>query len=205
MAAVLKIKPRKSQAFSLVELLAVILLVSVLMTLMVPAINALLGISGPRGGVNALAAAIDNAKLAAMENGVTVYLGFPTTSENTENAFSHMIVFREAKPGESRPFTALSRWMPFPRGVFFESEDLEPVDAGTDNLPPLQGEPIQNFEALAFDRFGRLANATDPATIRIGEKAEPEGDFLGDGQAHFRVTVQPLTGRATVDQVLINE
>ena len=204
MSLPLHTKSHPRRAFSLVEMLVVILLVSVLMTLMVPAVNALLGISGPRGGVNSLASAIDNAKLAAMENGVTVYLAFPTSSTNSENAYSHMIIFREQKPGDTRPFTALSRWMPFPRGVFFDSSDLLEVDAGTGNLPPLQGESMDSYRALAFDCFGRLVGRTQPATIRIGEKAEPTGDFIGDGQAHFRVTVQPLTGRSSVDQVINN-
>lgn len=197
-------KSHHCRAFSLVEMLVVILLVSILMTLMVPAVNALLGISGPRGGVNSLASAIDNAKLAAMENGATVYLAFPTSSTNSENAYSHMIIFREQKPGDTRPFTALSRWMPFPRGVFFDSTDLLEVDAGTGNIPPLQGESMDSYRALAFDCFGRLVGRTQPATIRIGEKAEPTGDFIGDGQAHFRVTVQPLTGRSSVEQVINN-
>jgi prepilin-type N-terminal cleavage/methylation domain-containing protein len=200
----IKNKATKSKAFTLVEMLIVLLLISILMTLMVPAVNALLGISGPRGGVNSLAAAIDNAKLAAMENGVVVYLAFPTSSSKLDNAYSHMIIFREAKPGDTRPFTALSRWMPFPRGVFFESDDLVPINTGAGNLPPLQEEQIQNYNALAFDCFGRLVGRTQPATIRIGEKAEPTGDFIGDGQAHFRVTVQPLTGRSSVDQVINN-
>jgi prepilin-type N-terminal cleavage/methylation domain-containing protein len=197
-------KSSKANAFSLVEMLVVILLISILMTLMVPAVNALLGISGPRGGVNSLAAAIDNAKLAAMENGVTVYLAFPTSSTNTENAYSHMIVFREAKPGDSRPFTPLTRWMAFPRGVFFDSTDLVDIDAGSENLPPLQGEELQNFQAMAFDCFGRLVGRTQPATIRIGEKADPTGDFIGEGEPHFRVTVQPLTGRSSVEQIVNN-
>jgi prepilin-type N-terminal cleavage/methylation domain-containing protein len=204
MSLPLHTKSHPRRAFSLVEMLVVILLVSVLMTLMVPAVNALLGISGPRGGVNSLAAAIDNAKLAAMENGVTVYLAFPTSSTNTENAYSHMVVFREAKPNDSRPFTPLTRWMAFPRGVFFESDHLVNVDTGPEMLPPLQGEDLQNFRAIAFDCFGRLVGRTQPATIRIGEKADPTGDFIGEGEPHFRVTVQPLTGRSSVEQIVNN-
>ena len=185
-------------------MLVVILLISILMTLMVPAVNALLGISGPRGGVNSLAAAIDNAKLAAMENGVTVYLAFPTSSTNTETAYSHMIVFREAKPGDQRPFTPLTRWMPFPRGVFFDSTDLLDINIESGNLPPLLGEDLENFQTIGFDCFGRLVGRTRPATIRIGEKADPTGDFTGEGQPHFRVTVQPLTGRSSVEQRIDN-
>jgi prepilin-type N-terminal cleavage/methylation domain-containing protein len=187
-------------AFSLLEMLVVIALAGIIMALMVPAVNSLIGITGPRGGVNSLAAAIDNAKLAAMENGVTVFLAFPTSSTNSENAYSHMIVFREQKPGDEKPYTPLSRWTAFPRGIFFESDDLVPLDAGTNSLPPLMGETIKDYEVLAFDRFGRLANATEPASIRIGEKAEPAGNFLGEQSSHYEITIQPLTGRSSVKQ-----
>jgi prepilin-type N-terminal cleavage/methylation domain-containing protein len=211
-------KRGRPPGFSLVEMLVVIALLAILMGLMVPAINGLIGISGPRGGVNAVAAAIDNAKLAAMESGVNTYLAFPTSSANTENAFSHMIIFRQqtaeeqglnpdADPdqqGGQLSVVPLSRWIALPEGVFFESDQLSEVETESASLPPLEGEEIQNLETISFDRYGRLADRITPATIRIGEKAEPTGEFTGEGQPHFNITVQPLTGRASVRQIIGN-
>jgi len=34
--------------------------------------------------------------------------------------------------------------------------------------------------------------------IRVGEKTSPDGDFLKSDNNHFLLTVQPLTGRVTI-------
>jgi len=192
---------KRASAFTLVEILVVILLMSILMALMVPAVNGLIGISGPRGGVNTLSAAIDNAKLAAMEHGTFAYLAFPTSSTNAENALSQMILFRSQKPGEEAPFVPLSRWIALPDGVYVESDDLSTFTVEEGNLPPLEGENITSLRGIGFDCLGRLAGTSSQARIRIGGKETPDGNFSGKSESHFVLAVEPLTGRASVSSV----
>jgi hypothetical protein len=180
-------------------MIVVICLIAILTGLMVPAVNGLIGISGPRGGLNALSSAVEQAKVAAMENNTSVYLGFPAGSTNAERAFSHMILFRSAKPGESQPYTTLSRWISLPRGVFIESDDLLALnDVPNNTIPPLEGEQISAFQTVGFDCFGRLLGTTTPSTIRIGEKADPAGDFIGPPASIYELVIEPLTGRSRV-------
>jgi hypothetical protein len=59
---------------------------------------------------------------------------------------------------------------------------------------------VTDLEIISFDRFGKLlsASATAPS-IRVGEKAQPEGAWIPDGSSNFfELNIQPLTGRAVV-------
>lgn len=193
--------PAHPRAFTLIEMLAVILLILILMALMIPAVNGLLGISGPRGGLNSLTAAIDQARLSAMENDTPVYLAFPTGSTNPENTLSYMIICRSRKPNEKNLFTPITRWIPLPRGVFVESDDLVDLKVEEQNLPPLDGETITDLKAIAFDCLGKLLGTSQQSRVKIGEKETPDGEFIGKAQSHYELVLEPLTGRASVSSV----
>jgi len=190
---------RARRAFTLVEVLVTVALIAVMATLLTPAVRGLMGVAGPRGGVNVLSSAIEQARLSAMESGQTTYVGFPFSAGNLDEdvRYSSAIVFRDARDDEDGDYVPISRWQRFPQGVFIESDDLVDTENPGGALPKLNGQQTGSLSVLKFDRFGKLFEE-QPVVIRVGQKAKPTGGFMGGANQHFEVTVQPLTGRAMV-------
>ncbi len=120
-----------------------------------------------------------------------------------------MIVYRDKKDGETNASSVvpLSRWVRMPAGVFIESDDLETksVDGALPKLASANGFiDVTQLAVLTFDRFGKLKPDDRKIEIRVGEKSAPDGGFLKSEGNHFLLTVQPLTGRVTVEDLSIN-
>ena len=190
----------KSGAFTLVELLIVVLIMAVMTGLMVPAVRGLVGVTGKRGGMNSLSAVIEQARLTAMQNGVAAYVGFPFGASDPELGYGSVIVLREAREDEPTGLKAVTRWTKMPRGVYIESDDLSRSLPGGATIPLLGGQSAGSLTALEFDRFGKLRPGDRPVVIRVGEKSGPTpGDpFIGYAENHYELAVQPLTGRTII-------
>ncbi len=194
-------------AFTLVEMLVVIALIAILTSLIAPAVQGIMGTSGRRGGLNTVTAVLDQARLAAIENGTTAYVGFPTNATNTTNGFSHLIVFRDARPDDANQNpVAVTRWQRLPSGVFFQAGSGLNAAVTTRTLPtrtlPLLGgsEDMTRIPALAFNRFGQLQGVTTNVSVLLGEKIEPTGTtWRGSTSNYYELRIQPLTGRVIVD------
>jgi prepilin-type N-terminal cleavage/methylation domain-containing protein len=188
-----------STGFTLMEVMITVALIAVMSTLLMPALRGLMGVAGPRGGVNVLSTAVEQARLSAMESGQDTYVGFPFQAGNLDEEvrYSSIIVFRDTREDEEGDFVPVSRWQRLPQGVFIESDDLGDTANPGDAVPKLNGQAIGSLTVLKFDRFGKLF-ADQPVVIRVGQKAKPTEGFLGGAEKHFEVTVQPLTGRAIV-------
>lgn len=198
--------------FTLVEMLVVITIVAILSALVTPALQGLMGTSGRRGGLNTLTAVIEQARLAAIENGTTVHIGFPTNSTNATNRFSQMIIFRDARPNETNtnPVT-LTRWQRLPNGVFFAAGNefattLTNRDRLRGHLPKLGGvEDLTRVPVLTFNRFGQLRGAANEVSLLLGEKVNPtDTAWRGGTNSYYEVRIQPLTGRAIVRDMSTN-
>ncbi len=201
---------RRGRGFTLVEVLVVVAIIAVLSSLMVPAIRGLVGVGGRRGGMNTLSSTIEQARLAAIENGTTVYVGFPFGAADAESAFSSVIVYRDKRDDETSASAVvpLSRWVRMPGGIFIESDSLETVPVEGAALPKLVSSngvsAVTELAVVTFDRFGKLKPDSQAVEIRVGEKTEPAGSFLINDENHFLLRVRPLTGRVTVEDRATN-
>jgi hypothetical protein len=144
--------------------------------------------------------------LSAVENGTTAYVGFPHNAANKTNGFSHLIVFRDARPGDTNTnAVAVTRWQRLPNGVFIQggtglSGAVTTRTLASRTLPRLGGsEDLTQIPALAFNRFGQLQGASTAVSVLLGEKIEPTGDWRGSASNYYELRIQPLTGRVIVD------
>lgn len=185
--------------FTLLEVLVTVALIAVLSTLLVPSMRGLMGVAGPRGGVNLVASAVEQARLSALESGVSSYLGFPQDLPGGEEPFSAVIVFRDAREDEEGDYIAVSRWMRLPRGILVDTSGLTGSVSSPDALPKLGTSTVGDLKVLRFDRFGKLYESENEQVVKVGEKIKPEGEFTKGN--YFEITVQPLTGRAVVTEV----
>ena len=185
----------QTAAFTLIEVLVAVAIIAIMSSLLTPAVRGLLGVSGPRGGMNTLSAALEQARLAAMQNGVPAYAGLAV---DTNAGHSAVIIFRDPRDDEGNSLIPVTRWSKMPQGVYHKSEDLEsyPVPSGT--LPKLGSASPTSVDVVRFDRFGRLSQASEPKIIELGAMTEEGGQYLGATNNYFEVTIHPLTGRASV-------
>jgi prepilin-type N-terminal cleavage/methylation domain-containing protein len=199
---------RRPTAFTLVEMLIVIALVAILTTLLAPSLQGLFGVAGRRGGVNALSAALEQARLSAVENGTSAYVGFATASTNQDAKYNAVIVFRARRDDESgAAFVPLSRWLRLPTGVHLQPASISSaattsVSSLTGVLPRLGSEQLASVPVIEFDRFGRLKNqgSTNSRVLVVGEGVVVDASTVQfrSGTNAYALTVLPLTGRVQI-------
>lgn len=205
---VTRYRRREPAAFTLLELLVTVALIGILSALMAPAVQGLLGVTGPRGGMNTVSAAIEQARLSAMESGRPAYVAFPLDEKDEEVAYSSLLVFRRGSEEDGdTPLVPITRWLRLPKGVYLETDKEKlldyPEDAGDPDpanlLPKLANSEINQFKVIKFDRFGKLFGGEDePIQLRLGAKMSPEGEFKGGENNAFLLAIEPLTGRTSV-------
>jgi len=204
-------------AFTLVELLVVITLIAMLSLLIAPSLQGLLGVAGRRGGANALAGVLEQARLSAIESGASAFVGFPPSSAvSSEAAVSSVIVYRATTAAEQatnggKAFAPVTRWQRLPKGVYLDPASIAKAADRSHSvsglLPVLDGNALTSISSLEFDRFGKVpGNPNAIRTLKVGEGIFDGGQvtFKRSANDYYKLEVYPMTGRVRITDGLTN-
>ena len=162
-------RPDSASAFTLLELLVVIGIISILLVAIIPAVNSLSKSSGRKAAVSNLLGAIEQARAQAIKDGQATYVVFPDVLPGSPDvatiqryAYHSYAIFEDdtATPGAVKQLTP---WRSLPTGVSVRSGSLNYL-ANTISFPftPLGAAVTGTFPFLKFNSNGEV----DPATTR---------------------------------------
>lgn len=209
---------RKRAGFSLLEMLVVVAVIAIMMALMLPAIAGFSSTAGRRGAVNILMNTFEQARVAAIESGQTVYVGFADADFPVEDMrYAAFVVFREATDEEKtsgKSYVVLKKWTRLPKSIAFKNtskslvgaDELKKSFAG---LASLMGsaQSDERFPCVAFNSSGAVEEPANNLRVFLYE-----GYFAG-GQDNFtrnkniqeaaglfeQISLSRYTGRAQLD------
>jgi prepilin-type N-terminal cleavage/methylation domain-containing protein len=177
-------RPSSKDAFTLLELLVVIGIISVLLVAIVPAVNSLSKSSGRKAAVSNLLNALEKARSQAIKDGRSTYVAFAaqptdgstgiTDKPTLDRYFYHSYAIFEDDPTDStKPKVQVTPWRFFPTGISLRTEISFSKGGSTTNaswtsadfaFTPV-GTATQKFPYMQFDSTGALSA---PATLAIG-------------------------------------
>jgi prepilin-type N-terminal cleavage/methylation domain-containing protein len=160
--------------FSLIELLTVVAIIAIMMSLLAPAISGFSSTAGRRGAVNSLMNTFEQARVAALESGRTVYVLFARPDFPEQDA---VMVVRETDTGTG-DYEVLSRWRKLPKGVLLHDPSVVDSllkknisDSGFDttrlNVPKLGNLNPTDLKVLAFNDQGAITFPVGKAFRKI--------------------------------------
>ncbi len=185
------------RAFSLVEMMAVIAIMTIVMSLTMPALQSTVKSTGRKGAVSLLLGAFDQARSIALSNGRPVYMVFagesaPEAYRNRAFAFyleseSSVIsadndstesddnpdIAEESRTSELNDFVPASRWELLPEGISLKSEAFSLLQSGKS---PVREFPVPEYLSparamalhyLKFDEAGMVEYPADSSLLRL--------------------------------------
>jgi len=165
----MKAKPPK--AFSLIELLVVIAVIAIMVAMMLPAISGFSGSAGRRGAVNTVMNTFEQARVAALESGRTVYVVFWRRVFPEADA---LMVLRETEDTSSPDWTyeQMSKWIKLPNKILLHQPAAGPSLLSVDISASLFEQPhMINPPALVPGEFLNVLafNETGGVEFPIGK------------------------------------
>ena len=139
---------RPAKAFSLIELLVVMAVISLMVALMLPAISGFSGSAGRRGAVNTVMNTFEQARVAALESGRTVYVVFWRRVFPEADA---LMVLRETEDGTGT-YEQMSKWIKLPKNILLHQ--------------PAAGQSMLSIDPASVLTTGRMPR---PVTLTAGE------------------------------------
>lgn len=195
---------------------------AVMLSLMLPAISGFSSTAGRRGAVNILMNTFEQARVAALESGQTVYVGFADADFPVEDMrYAAFLVFRDATdeekndPVSPRNYVVLKKWTRLPKTIAFKNtakslvgnDELKKQFTGlASQLGSTQAD--ENFPCVAFNSSGAVDEPSSNLRVFLYE-----GYFAG-GQDNFtrnknvqssaaglfeQISLSRYTGRAQLD------
>lgn len=206
-----KLNPRRDPAFTLIEMLVVIGIISILLVAVIPAVNSLSKANGGKSAVSNFMNTVEQARALAINSGSATYVVFADeTLTSTESATPDRyrakayIIFKEDKNFVP---VAVSKWYFMPTGISF----LAGADPATNGLmtakdsavkftcPGTVGTAALSLPFIKFDSSGTVSLPTDPNIMFIKFFA---GSVSPSGVATYTDSQQKSSGK--LDQVSIS-
>ena len=182
---------------SLLELLSVSALIVLMAGLLYSSIGSFSSSAGRRGAVNMLMNAFEHARIAALESGQTVHVGFADKDFPIEEMrYKAFLVFRETSDEEraagaqglsgSQEMDETARQCRSKEGrptVWFQNPAAERFLGLNEVLPNSQSD--ETFPCLSFNSSGAVSGASNPIELFLYE-----GYFSGDQDIQTRRSEQ---------------
>ena len=156
-----------SEAFSLVELMAVVGVMALLAVVGVPALKGLTGSGGRKQAMAQLLGAIEVARNTALNTGTNAAVIFPDSSFSKGEAYKYrsMAVVAWNATNTTQPAKMVGPWIVFPQGISFFPKSLDKTNlplATNVSLRILTTTVQGSFPAIIFQPDGALAEDATP-------------------------------------------
>jgi len=161
------VHPRPNRGFTLIELIAVMAIITIMLALLAPAVGNFQSTAGRNGAVNILMNTMEQARVAALESGRSVYVVFHRRIFPEQD---EIMVLRDVDPTTGKTgYEQLTKWIKLPKGVLLHNIEGKSVDILSANLPdtavfdpakmPQQPklESGENLNILAFNGYGAVS------------------------------------------------
>jgi hypothetical protein len=203
---------------SLIELLFVAAVMMLMGGLLYSALSSFSSSAGRRGAVDVLLNTLEHARIAALESGQTVYVGFADSDfPIPEMRYASFLVFRETSDEERRGgagnYTVLTKWTKLPKNVAFKrvAGSLIP-NSGGQIFPGLEAllpatQRDETFPAVAFNSSGAVVGGSNPLQLFLyqGYYADQQDiRTVKGGDLFDKISLSRYTGRAQADLTTTN-
>jgi hypothetical protein len=207
-------RTRRLQAgVSLVELLSVAAVMTLMAALLYGALSVFSSSASRRGAVNVLLNALEHARIAALESGQTVHVGFADGDfPIADMRYASFLVFRETSDDErasgSGNYIVLKKWTRLPKNVAFKrvASSLIPHSGGQ-MFPGLNsalpvGQHDEEFPSVAFNGSGAVDGGSNPVQLFLYEgyyANQQDVQTRRGGDLFEKISLSRHTGRAQFD------
>ena len=194
---------------SLLELLSVLALIMLTAGILYSSIGSLASSVGRRGAVNILMNAFEHARIAALESGQIVHVGFADRDFPIEEMrYKAFLVFRETSDEEraagAKDYLILRKWTKLPGNIALKRiagsvvpESGGQTFAGLSELLP-ENQSDETFPCLSFNSSGAVNGASNRIELFLYE-----GYFSGDreiqtqtsGELFEKISLSRYSGR----------
>jgi len=207
------------RAFSLVEMLAVIAIISVMTALLVPALSQN-NSAGRRGAVNTVMNTLEQARVAALEGGRTVYVLFWQRTAPEQDA---IMVLRETESGTGN-YDQLTKWIKLPKNMLLHTPSVgsgtsilsqsAPFGDFTPNRAPAFNVSSGTVKVMSFSSFGGVSYPSNNRLLILAEGFRPSGSSdmgnitptsqVNQGSGLYEIiSIAKYTGRPQLDVTAI--
>ena len=160
---------KSNQGFTLIELMAVIVIIALLSAVSLPALKNITTISGKKGAISTSLGIFSQARSLAISQGKPVYIAFADSSA-TEKYRNRSLAIYQQTEGTSN-IIAVSRWNFLPEGTAFRNEPQSLFGSSeTLNFPvpqELSGGTTANLKYIQFDETGAVALPTQTDQLKL--------------------------------------
>ena len=203
---------------SLLEVLSVSAIIVLIAGIFYSAISSFSSSAGRRGAVNVLMNTLEHARIAALESGQIVYVGFADDDFPLEEMrYKAFLVFRETSDEERAAgagnYHVLRKWTKLPGHLAFKRVTGSLVaGSGGQTFPGLNnalpaGQHDEEFPSVAFNGSGAVGGGSTPVELFLYE-----GYFAGSqdiqtqkgGDLFEKISLSRYTGRAQFDITTTN-